>query len=348
MYPALLLLHPEMAKSMAMFRCNTLEASRMNAQLNGYKGAMYPWEADETGRESTPRYAWQNALEEIHVTSDVALAQWQYYLATGDKDFLARCAYPVLKETADFWVSRSTYNQAQDRYEIRKVVSPDEGSRGVDNDVVTNIGARKTMDLAINAAKLLGKPENPDWRKVMEKIYVVYNAEGQYYPEYEGAPAWERNVGHVTPLMNYPFEYPTTAQARRNTLENALKSITSTGGGAYLLPTIYPIVAAETGDRGLIDDCLERSYKPYLKPPFNVLNEGPRGESINFLTGTGFLQQFVYGYTGLRLTEEGVARKFTPVLPSGIRRLVIRNATIRAKKYDITVEGNTLRQTVAE
>ncbi|HWB99959.1 MAG TPA: hypothetical protein VG672_24795 [Bryobacteraceae bacterium] len=345
MYPALLLLHPEMAKSAALFRCNTLEAARANARLNGYKGAMYPWEADETGRESTPYFAWQNALRENHVTSDVALAQWQYYLATGDKDFLTRCAYPVLKETADYWVSRSTYNQAQDRYEIRKVVSPDEGSRGVDNDVVTNIGARKTMELALTASRLVGKPENPDWRKVMDKLYIVYNRDGQYYPEYEGAPAWRSHVGHVTPLLNYPFEYPTTAQARRNTLENALKSIASTGGGAYLLPTIYPVVAAEIGDQALIDACFRRSYQPYLKPPFHVLNEGTRGESINFLTGTGFLQQFVFGYTGLRLSEEGVTRKFTPVLPSGIRRLTIRNATIRGKKYDLLVEGNTLRQT---
>lgn len=348
MYPALLLLHPEMAKSFAMFRCTTREAARANAQLNGYKGAMYPWEADETGQESTPRYAWDNALQENHVTSDVALAQWQYYLATGDRDFLNQCAYPVLRDTADYWVSRSTYNQQKDRYEILKVVSPDEGSRGVNNDVVTNIGARKTLELAIRASELTGKRPNPDWRKVADKMYIVYNAEGQYYPEYEGAPAWERHVGHVTPLMNYPFEYPTTAQAKRNTLENALKSITSTGGGAYLLPTIYPVVAAEVGDRAIIDDCLVRSYKPYLKPPFNVLNEGTRGESINFVTGAGFLQQFVFGYTGLRLSEEGVAPKFTPVLPSGIKKLVIRNATIRGKRYDLTVEGNTLRRTPAE
>ena len=66
-----------MAKSMMMFRCGTLDAARTNAQLRGYRGAMYPWEADETGAEATPHFAWDNALKENHVTSDVALAVWQ-------------------------------------------------------------------------------------------------------------------------------------------------------------------------------------------------------------------------------------------------------------------------------
>ena len=344
MFPPLLLLHPEAAKSFVMFRYRTLEAARTNARLNGWKGAMYPWEADETGAESTPHYAWEGATGENHVTSDVALAMWQYYCATGDKEYLEKYAYPVIRETADYWVSRSAYNKEKDRYEIHNVVSPDEGSRGVNNDVVTNVGAWRTLDFAIIVSKMLGKPVTPEWAKVKDKMYIVYNAEGQYYPEFEGAPAWKQNIGHVTPLMNFPFEYPAAPRAKRNTLENALKSITSTGGGAFLLPTIYPMVAAETGDQALVDDCLSRSYKPYMKPPFNVINEGPRGESVNFLTGTGLLQQFVYGYTGLRLTpDKGVSEKFKPMLPAQIKKLTVRNATIRGKKYDLVVEGNSLR-----
>jgi trehalose/maltose hydrolase-like predicted phosphorylase len=347
MYPVLLLLHPDMAKSLAMFRCNTLEAARTNAQLRGYKGAMYPWEADETGAETTPRFAWDNALKENHVTADVALAQWQYYLATGDQDYLASCAYPVLKETADYWVSRGTYNQAKDRYEIRDIVSPDEGSRGVNNDVVTNVGARKNLELAIHASRILGKTENPLWRKLLEGIYIPYSAEGEYFPEFEGASAWKGHIGHVTPLISYPFEYPMSDAAKRNTLENALKSITSTGGGAFLLPTIYPIVAAELRNQSLVDDCLLRSYQPYMKPPFNVINEGPRGESVNFLTGAGLLQQFLYGYPGLRLSEQGVTERFEPLLPSSVRKLTLQNLTIRGRKYDLTVRGKTLTRRLA-
>ena len=61
-----------------------------NARANGFQGAMYPWEADERGQETTPHFAVQNAKMEIHVNGDVALAQWQYYLATGDSVWLAQ------------------------------------------------------------------------------------------------------------------------------------------------------------------------------------------------------------------------------------------------------------------
>ena len=65
------------------FRARTLPAARDNARANGFRGAMYPWEADERGEETTPQFAIQNARSEIHVNGDVALAQWQYYLADG-------------------------------------------------------------------------------------------------------------------------------------------------------------------------------------------------------------------------------------------------------------------------
>ena len=178
---------------------------------------MYPWEVDETGAETTPQFAWDNALKENHITSDVALAVWQYYLATGDRDYLASCAYPVLKATADYWVSRSTYNKEKDRYEIRDVVSADEASRGVHNDVATNAGAITTLRLAIRSSQILGKPVNSEWQTTAGKMYVPYNSAGQYFPEYEGAPAWERNVGHVTPLMSYPWQYPMSDAAKKNT-----------------------------------------------------------------------------------------------------------------------------------
>ena len=55
MFPPLLLTHPDIARSLVAFRSRTLEAARANARANGRGGAMYPWEADERGRETTPR-----------------------------------------------------------------------------------------------------------------------------------------------------------------------------------------------------------------------------------------------------------------------------------------------------
>ena len=76
--PPLLLTHPDIARSLVEFRRRTLDAAAGQRAGQRLPGRMYPWEADERGRETTPRFAVQNARSEIHVTGDVALAQWQY------------------------------------------------------------------------------------------------------------------------------------------------------------------------------------------------------------------------------------------------------------------------------
>ena len=143
MFPSLLVTHPDVAHSLVAFRGRTLPAAQANAKANGFGGAMYPWEADEQGNETTPHFAVQNARSEIHVNGDVALAQWQYFLATGDSTWLARDGYPVLRETADFWVSRSSFDSTDQRYHIRNVVSVSEGLIGVSDDAYTNAVARR-------------------------------------------------------------------------------------------------------------------------------------------------------------------------------------------------------------
>jgi len=341
MFPALLLMHPDLAKSMVLFRYRTLEAAQANARRNGYQGAMYPWESDELGQETTPQFAYQNALYEIHVTGDVALAQWQYFLATADTQALAQYGYPVIKETADFWSSRATYTSETDRYDIRNVVSVDEGLIGVGNDAYTNTIAKKNLQIAIAASQLLGKEMNPLWEKVSQKLYIPYDAEKQYHPTYENAPP--ATLGSVVPLLSYPLGLPMSDKAKRNNLENAVKRVDQHGPGVMMSVTFYPIVAAELRDSNLFEALIPKSYRPFLRPPFHVLAETPTSHSINFLTGAGgFLQQVIFGYTGLRLEEGGLTQRFEPLLPSGIRKLTLKNFTVRGRKYDILVEKNKL------
>ena len=98
--------------------------------------------------ETTPQFAIQNARSEIHVTGDVALAQWQYYLATGDSTWLAERRLSRHPGTADFWVSRSTVRRGGERCHIENVVSVAEGLIGVTDDAYTNAVARKNLEIA--------------------------------------------------------------------------------------------------------------------------------------------------------------------------------------------------------
>lgn len=344
MFPALVVTYPDLARSMVGFRYRALRSAEHNARAHGYRGAMYPWESDELGEETTPKFAWQNALYENHVTGDVAAAQWQYYLATGDSAWLSQYGYPVLKETADFWVSRASFDQARQRYDIRHVVSVDEGLIGIGNDTYTNALARHTLEAAVAASHLLGRSPDPRWAKVAEALFIPYDSAAAYHPTYEGAPPEKR--GSVVPLLSYPLRVPMSEQARRNDLAAAVRLLRLKGPGAMMTTTFYPIVAAELRDSALLDSLVPLTYRGHLRPPFDALAETPRNEATSFLTGAGaFLQQVIFGYTGLRLGDRGLAPAFRPLLPRPIERMVLKNFSVRGRRYDIVVERDTVRFT---
>lgn len=319
MFPPILILHPELARPMVAFRARTLEAARENARRNGHRGAMYPWEAGPDGEETTPRFANQNAHYENHINGDVALAAWQYWLATGDRSWLSEDAWPILRDTADFWASRVSFDAKQSRYEIGKVVAVNESLIGVNNDPYTNAVAKRNLELAAEAARVVGVKPDPKWAEIAAKMHVPDTS---------------------SPLLNFPLEFPWTPQEMRKSIAQAQGDIRRGETGAMMGGEFYPILAAELGDRQLIGELLEPLWKPYLRPPFEVVAETPDNQNTNFITGAGaFLQQFVFGYSGLRLGKAGLEKKFAPQLPPGIRRLILKNIAIRGKRETLVFQS---------
>jgi trehalose/maltose hydrolase-like predicted phosphorylase len=342
MFPSLIATHPDVARSLVEFRSRTLPAAQANAKANGFRGAMYPWEADEQGNETTPYFAVQNARSEIHVNGDVALAQWQYYLATGDSAWLARDGYPVIRETADFWVSRSSFDSTDQRYHIRNVVSVSEGLIGVSDDAYTNAVARKNLEIAVAASDRLDRKPAPQWGEVAARLYMPYDSVSELYRTYAGAP--DSIMGDVTPLLAYPLGVRMSDKAKRGNLDPAATRLMAKPEGALMGAALLAVDAAELGDRALVDSLLPHSYQNWLKGPFLMLSETPSNNAVNFLTGAGsFLQQVIYGYTGLRLGDRGLEPTFPPVLPSSIKRLTLKNVYSRGMRYDIVVDSTGRR-----
>ena len=312
LFPPLLILHPDLARPMVAFRSRTREAARRNAKLNRFAGAMYPWEAGPDGAEATPRFAGQNAKYENHINGDVALAAWQYWLATGDRRWLEQDCWPILRDTADFWVSRVSYNSRAKRYEIGNVVAVNESLIGVDNDAWTNAIAQRNLELATLAALAVHQRPNPKWQEVANAMYV---------PESDSSLLW------------FPLGMRFSRERTRRAIDSMRLSIHRRETGAMMGGEFYPILAAQLGDRRSIGQMLPALSTAYLRPPFQVIAETPQNQNINFITGAGaFLQQFVFGYSGLRLTEDGLERQFPPVLPPGVSKLILKNITVRDKR----------------
>ncbi len=178
MYPALLLLHPEIAESLIEYRYQRLAAARHNAFAHGYKGAMFPWESAASGNEETPVWALSGPFEH-HITADIAIAAWNYFAVTRDKDWLRTKGFTILKETADFWASRVERN-GPGHYDIKNVVAADEWAENIDNNAFTNAAAKANLQYATDAAVLLGTAPDPDWMLVYNNIPILTVAKWRY------------------------------------------------------------------------------------------------------------------------------------------------------------------------
>ena len=205
-FPALLLLHPERAKPIVMFRHRTMQPARERAKQYGAQGTMYPWESDpETGVDHTPYFAY-GVFREIHVNADIAIAQWQYFLATGDRAWLKEYGWPVIREIAEFWVSRVTYNEALRRYEIHHVTSPDEAYDDVPNDSFTNAAARKALDIATAAARQVGAQPDPKWAQISRGMFIPFSEQEQRHLDFDASVPHDKItwMGSSLSWLSYP------------------------------------------------------------------------------------------------------------------------------------------------
>ena len=135
-----------------------MPGARTNAMRLGYQGLFYPWNSASSGDLATECHSVDppHCITQIHLQGDIALAVWQYYLATGDTAWLRGHGWPMLSGIAQFWAGRVTAN-ADGSYSINNVAGPDEYSNGVNDGVYTNAVAATALRAATSAAALLGR-----------------------------------------------------------------------------------------------------------------------------------------------------------------------------------------------
>ena len=326
-----------------MFRAVTLAAAQARAQARGLKGAMYPWEADpQNGSEQTPHFAYVLGEREIHVNADIAIAQWQYWLATQDRQWLRQYGWPVIRNVADFWASRATWNADQRRYEITHVTSVAESYNDVPNDTFTNVSAQKVLRVAAIAARLAGERADPHWAEVAAKLYIPFSAAEQRHLDFDAGVPREPLEGSTLGLLMYPsLDLPMSAQIRRNDFDYTMISVKEghhQPHGMSLAPA--SIAAAAVGDTESAVAWLQSNFTSGLiKPPFNVRTETANNNTGYFVTSSGgFLQNLLYGLSGLRIQEQGLAQASAPVLPPQWKSMTLRGIEFRGRRYDMLVD----------
>jgi len=158
--------HWELSKKIPVFRKNTLEKALYRTWNNG---AHYAWESIEDGNDGIPHGA---SLNEVHHCGMIALECWLQYYYTNDKNFLKKIAYPVIKQTAEFYRKWLVIELENDTAIIQKCVDIDESDVPVLNPLYTACSVISNFRIATQAAKILETDEDliPVWRDCARKL----------------------------------------------------------------------------------------------------------------------------------------------------------------------------------
>ena len=329
MYPPLLVLNQGIARSLVNYRSDRLEIAKKKAINFGYKGAMFPWESDDTGEEATPAWALTGTFEH-HITADVGIAFWNYYRVTKDKTWLKERGYPLLKEVADYWVSRSSPN-ADGSYTIKNVVGANEFAPNVDDNAFTNGSAITCLQYAEKAATELGLPSNLEWSKVAKNIVIHKFKDGttKEHSTYDGDRIKQADVN----LLSYPLDIISDKATILKDLKYYEPKLAEEGPA--MAQSVFAVIYARLGDADNAFRLFKRSYEPNKRPPFGALAEAATSNNPYFATGAGgMLQTVIFGFGGLHLTDEGIIQK-NPILPKQWKKLTLTGVGPDKKTYVI-------------
>lgn len=327
MFPPLLVFNQDIARSLVNYRSDRLAPAKQRAINYGYDGAMFPWESDDTGEEATPPFALTGPFEH-HITADIAIAFWNYYRVTKNKEWLQEKGYSVMKEIADFWVSRVTKN-ADGSYSINNVVGANEFAPNVNDNAFTNGAAITALNYSIKASEALGIAPNPKWKKVAENIKILRFPDGttKEHSDYNGEIIKQADVN----LLSYPLNIVNDEKSILKDLEYYEPKLSEEGPA--MGKSIFAVLYARQGDVDNAYRLFKESYVPNQQEPFGALSEVATSNFSYFATGAGgMLQAVLFGFAGLEFSDEGIIQK-NPVLPKEWKSLTIKGVGPEKKTY---------------
>ncbi|MBT6004610.1 MAG: glycoside hydrolase family 65 protein, partial [Prolixibacteraceae bacterium] len=181
------LFFPEVAKSILNYRFRRINKAREYAKEHGYKGAMFPWQSGSDGREETQTIhlnpvsgIWGDDYSSLqrHISIAIAYNTWYYFQITNDVDFMENGGAEMFLEICRFWASKSVLDESNGRYNISKVMGPDEFHEehkaskggGVKNNAYTNI---MVAWLFVKAFEILDKLPEKSKKIIISKINLV-------------------------------------------------------------------------------------------------------------------------------------------------------------------------------
>ncbi|TAH49768.1 MAG: glycoside hydrolase family 65 protein [Chloroflexota bacterium] len=370
MLPLFIYTAPHIAKNLLNYRYRLLDAARAKAKQNGFEGAQFPWESADTGEEVTPtwlpHYAdrtkliriWTGDIE-IHISADIAYAAHQYWVATGDYEWLIAKGAELILDTAKFWAARAEWNNANARYEYNDVIGPDEYHEHVNNNYYTNRLAQWNLQTAFDTLNWLNEhaPKKArelearlglnaarldKWRDVIAKMYLPALPNGlllqfQDYLQRTDVDLAALEPRTISVQQHFGIEGTNETQVLKQPdvlmlmylLQNNFSEKQVRLNYDFYTPrtdhtfgsSLGPSIQAIMACKvGKPDDAYEHFIRALRADLYDV--RGNAHDGIHGASAGGTWQAVVFGFGGLRVTKEGWS--IEPRLPHHWTRLQFR------------------------
>lgn len=175
-YPFYLQTFPEICRSLLLYRYYCLPMAKKNAQNENYLGAIFPWQSASLGDETTQKFhlnpksgKWDPDLSYLqrHVSLAICFNIWKYLNFTLDYEFFLNFGADIFFEIVKFWVDCAKFNEKTKKYDISKVMGPDEfhekvpgtSEIGLKNNFYTNFMVSWLLKEAKNILESLDKKD---------------------------------------------------------------------------------------------------------------------------------------------------------------------------------------------
>jgi trehalose/maltose hydrolase-like predicted phosphorylase len=344
MAPSVYLLYPDIGMAAAQYRLDRLNASMQRAATAGYEGAFWAWESAFTGLDTS---TWRAAdTNEQHISADIPLSMRLFYRMTLNMTFLRDVAWPVANASCYFWAGRLVQDPTTGNYTVKNIIPPDEAAGIVNDSVYTNAAAGQTLEFCMEAAALLNTSVPATWASLASHVYIPLNASA-----YPGGPVHNEYTGYNGHLINQAdvalLQYPLGLQFPANIAKNDLDYwIGQTNYGSFFTgDSSYSIAYLGLGTRTQADNQFGIAFN-HIEPHFNVWTETVAGGTQHFITGAGgYLQNFLFGYSGLRVSAPGTL-SFTnvqPLLPPfNVSRVVFHGMHLGGVAFDFSYDDASI------
>jgi len=362
--PVLTYVAPHAARDALLWRHSTLPLAEARARELRLEGAAFPWRTI-SGQECSGY--WPAGTAAFHLNADIADAARRYLSATEDETFGAREGLDLLVATARLWCSVG-HHDAEGAFRIDGVTGPDEYTAIVDNNVYTNVMARRNLREAAalaachpeRAAELgVGDDEIGAWRRAAEAMFLPYDEELGITPQSEGFTRlreWDfagTPADHYPLLLRYPYYLLYSSQVVKQadlvfalyvcgdcfSAEQRARDFDYyeriTVRDSSLSACVQAIMAAEVGHTELAYEYLSESAFIDLRDLASNTHDG-----VHMAALAGCWLVAVAGFGGLR--DNHATLEFSPRLPARLTRMSFR-LLYRGRRLRVTVEGDEAR-----